>query len=81
MEYGSTRYGLSRKGGDKLNKIKQFRERLDITQEELCKMIGVTQSAIAMWENGKTLPRTDKLPKLAEIFNCTIDDLFSETKN
>lgn len=69
------------KGDDELNNIKQFREQLDITQEELCKMLGVTQSAVAMWENERTLPRTDKLPRLAEIFNCTIDDLFSETKN
>ncbi len=63
-----------------MNKIKQFRERLNITQEELCKMLGVTQSAVAMWENGRTLPRTDKLRKLAQIFHCTIDDLLSETK-
>ena len=63
-----------------MNKIKQFRERLNITQEELCKMLGVTQSAVAKWETEESLPRTDKLPKLAEIFNCTIDDLFSETK-
>ena len=61
-----------------LENIKGFREHKKLTQSELAQMLGLKQSTIAMWENGDSMPRTDKLPELAKIFNCTIDDLFSK---
>lgn len=59
-----------------MNCIKALREGKNLTQEELCKKIGVSQSAIAKWETGDSLPRADKLPQLAQILGCKIDDLF-----
>ena len=59
-----------------MSKIKQFRTKVGLTQEELAKKLNVNQPTVAMWETSKTLPRTDKLPKLAEIFGCKIDELF-----
>lgn len=61
-----------------MNCIKALREGKNLTQEELCKKIGVSQSAIAKWENGDSLPRADKLPELAKILGCRIDDLFEK---
>lgn len=40
--------------------------------------MNVGQSAVAMWESGKNMPRADKLPALAKLYGCTIDDLFRE---
>lgn len=40
--------------------------------------IGVTQASIAQWENGDSFPRADKLPELAKILGCRIDDLFKK---
>lgn len=57
------------------NKIKQYRERKNITQEELAKMVGVNRTAVALWELGINDPRADKLVKLSDTLNCTIDDL------
>ena len=57
------------------NKIKQYRERKNITQEELAKMVGVNRTAVALWELWINDPRADKLVKLSDTLNCTIDDL------
>ena len=56
-------------------KIKEFRQKKKLTQFELALKVGISQSAVAKWENGETIPATKQLIKLAEIFNCTIDEL------
>ena len=61
-----------------MNQIKILREKNDLTQEALCKLTGVTQSAVAKWETGESRPRADKLPELARILGCSIDELFGE---
>lgn len=58
-------------------RLKQLRETSGMTQTELAQRLGVGQSTIAMWETGESFPRTDKLPELAKIFGCTIDELFA----
>ena len=35
----------------------------------------VTQGAISQWETGKSFPRAELLPKLADILGCTVDEL------
>ena len=59
--------------------FKEKRMSLSLTQNEIAKRLGVTRSAIAMWESGESLPRADKLPELAKILNCTVDDLLKST--
>ena len=56
--------------------IKERREALGLSQEQLAERLGVTQTSEHKWERGKAMPSTAKLPKLAELFHCTIDDLF-----
>lgn len=58
--------------------FKKARESKMLTQKELAKMIGVSRTTISMWESGDSLPRADKLPILARIFECNIDDLFPQ---
>lgn len=55
--------------------IKKAREKAGLTQQDLANELGVGQSTVAMWETQNSLPRTDKLPALAKILGCTIDDL------
>ena len=61
--------------------IKNMRERLEITQTELAKRLGVTQGAVSQWENGTTNPGIELLPKLAEILNCSVDELLGIEKS
>ncbi len=55
--------------------IQIYRKRLDISQEELGKMLFVSRQTISMWEKGQTVPTVDNLVRLAEIFSITVDEL------
>ncbi len=59
-------------------KIKQLRKAAEIKQSELAAELGVDNSTIAKWETGAAKPRADKLPALAKILNCTVDQLLRE---
>lgn len=59
-------------------KLKELREANGITQTQLASVIKVSQSAIAQWELNIAKPQADKLPLLAKVLGCTIDDLFKE---
>lgn len=57
--------------------IKELRKKAALTQAELAEAVGVTQSTVSQWESGKAVPDTLKLPKLAEVLECGIADLFN----
>lgn len=59
-----------------MTKIKDLRLNKNYTQQQLAEFVGVTQAAINMWENGKAMPTSDKLPLLANTLGCSITDLF-----
>ena len=40
----------------KTDRIRQFRERFDMTQSSLAKVLGVPQSTVARWETGFSVP-------------------------
>ncbi len=57
------------------NKIREFRERRDLSQDEVSKILGVNRTAVAKWETGANKPRLDKIVELAKLFRCSVDDL------
>lgn len=61
-------------------KIKEIREKNGITQDELARKLNVKQSAVAMWEAGKNSPTAAKIPTLARVLGCEINDLFDAEK-
>lgn len=56
--------------------IKSIRLKEKMTQAELARQLQIDQTAISQWESGKSMPTADKLPELAKILGCTIDELF-----
>lgn len=60
-----------------MNKIRFYRKQIGISQKCLSEAIGVSQQAVAKWEIGQNDPRSDKLPLLATVLHCTVDELFS----
>ncbi|MEO3945189.1 helix-turn-helix domain-containing protein [Gorillibacterium sp. CAU 1737] len=56
-------------------KINALRKKSGYSQEKLANMLAISPQAISKWENGHSLPETSLLPVLAQIFNCTIDDI------
>lgn len=61
-----------------MNNIKTLREKAGLKQVDLAGKLKIGQSTVAMWETGEAMPRADKLPALAKLLGCTIDDLFKE---
>lgn len=57
-------------------KLKQLREKNKLTQYTFAERLGVKQSTVSMWENGENIPTADKLPRIAELLHCSIDELF-----
>lgn len=55
--------------------IRQKRKELNFTQEELADKLGVTKASVSKWELGQSFPDITMLPNIAELFNCTIDEL------
>lgn len=58
-----------------MNNLKCLREEKNISQMQLALKMGVSQQAVAKWETGESFPRAEKLIQLAEVLNCTIDEL------
>ena len=52
-----------------------MRQAKELTQWQLAEKIGVKQESITQWETGKTSPKFARLAKIAEVLECTIDDL------
>lgn len=48
----------------------------DRTQEEVAKAIGVTKSAISMYENNERIPRDEIKRKMAAYFNVSVEGIF-----
>ena len=61
--------------------IRSYREKLGISRKDLALKMDVDDTTVAAWECGRILPRAAKLPKLANLFGCTIDELFREPDN
>lgn len=56
-------------------RIMKNRKRLGLTQDALAEKLGVTAQAVSKWENDQSCPDITMLPKLAEIFGITTDEL------
>ena len=55
--------------------FKKAREKCGLTQQEVATRLGIDQSAVCLWETGKTKPRSSQLLKIAELYNCTVEEL------
>lgn len=56
-------------------RLKQLRENLGITQNELAKMLNLTQSTIAYYENGRKMPTLENAIIITKLFNTSLDYL------
>lgn len=56
-------------------KLKLLREEEGVTQSELAKKLGVSQSAVAQWEAGTRVPAAQAVVALARYFDTSSDFL------
>ncbi|MGI6265408.1 MAG: helix-turn-helix domain-containing protein [Acutalibacteraceae bacterium] len=60
-------------------KIRQLRYKAGLTQEQLADKLCLSPQSISKWENGGSMPDILLLPRLAEEFGVSIDELFDQT--
>ena len=55
-----------------------YRKKQGLTQEELAQRLGVTNQSVSKWESAQCCPDISLIPKLADIFDISIDELFGK---
>lgn len=56
-----------------------MREKKDLTQAQIADKLGVKYQSISKWETGKAYPDLFMLPKISDIFECSLDELFGRS--
>ena len=55
--------------------LQYLRAERHMTQEQLAMLLGVSRRSVTKWEAEKSYPEMDKLIKMCQIFECSLDDL------
>ena len=55
--------------------ISSLRKENGMTQLELAEKMGVTDKAVSKWERDLSCPDVNSIPKLAEVFEISVDEL------
>lgn len=58
--------------------LKKLRNKKNFSQEAVALRMNVSVATVSRWETGEMKPRADKLPALAKLFGCTIDELLKQ---
>lgn len=60
--------------------LKKLRSKTKFSQQEITDMLGLDRNTYTNWENETTDIKSQYIPKLAEIFNVKIQDLFDSER-
>ena len=55
--------------------LRELRTKTGLSQDELAEKIFVTRQAVSRWENGETIPNTETLKLLSNLFKVSINTL------
>lgn len=56
------------------------RKKAGMSQAEVARAMQVSNATVSYWDAGKTLPDPRKLPQLAKLFCCTVDEILAEAE-
>ncbi len=59
------------------NELRVFRAKRRITQDDLAAALGVSRQTLSAIENNKYFPSLELALKIAKVFDCTVEELFS----
>lgn len=60
--------------------LKELREDMGLTQDDIASYLNLSRQAISAYENGSSCPTLESLIKLADKYNCSLDYLAGRTK-
>ena len=61
-------------------RIKEAREKLGMSQAMLAQKVSLSQAFVCEIETGRKQPSLRTALKIAEVLNCSVNDLFSESE-
>ena len=59
------------------NRLRQMRNKNNLSQEELAAKMGVSRQAVSKWERAEASPDTENLILLAKLYGISIDELLN----
>ena len=65
---------------DTKNIILELRTKKGMSQEELAEKIFVTRQAVSRWETGETVPNTETLKLLSQLFDVSINTILGSPR-
>lgn len=60
-----------------VTKMREYRAKHHMKQEELAAVVGVRRETIVNLENGRYNPSLKLAMDIAKVFSCTVEDLFT----
>jgi transcriptional regulator with XRE-family HTH domain len=60
--------------------IHELRTKQGLSQEELADKVFVTRQAVSRWENGETIPNTETLKLLSNLFDVSINTILGSPR-
>lgn len=64
-----------------MTRLEQLREENDFTKKKIAKILGISDSLYARWENGKEIIPTRRMYQIANYYKVNIDYLMGLTSN
>lgn len=59
-----------------INRLRKRRMAAGLTQEQAAELLGVSQSTVCQWETGRTNPRINMFPTIAQLYGCQVEDIW-----
>lgn len=60
-------------------KLAKLRRAHNYTQERFATLLDVSRQSVSRWENGTAFPETEKLIRISEMLDCSIDYLLKDS--
>ena len=61
-------------------KLQALRRRTGMSQDMLAEKLEVSRQAVSKWERDEAMPETDKLVRIAKLFDISLDELLMGKK-
>ncbi len=63
------------------NKLYELRKKAGLSQEAFAEKLGVSRQAVSKWECGASLPDTDNLITISNLYGVSLDELVGKTSS
>ncbi|MFD1471664.1 helix-turn-helix domain-containing protein [Companilactobacillus mishanensis] len=60
---------------DLKDRMQKCRTQMNLTQDDVAEKLHVSRQTVSNWETGKTIPDSDSLAAISDLYNISIDDL------